>query len=604
MNAAVVKKTQDTLGKVIKKPPLTEKLLCRPPFRYLHDIFSEVIRTTGFMKGLYEENEMKSDSVKDKDSKMAYLQKAIDVVMLVSGEPLAAKPARIVAGHEPEKTNELLQAIAKCCLNKLSSDEAVKRVLAGEKVDLKTKGSTSRSQGKENRDGKERQPDKEEKKKIERSGSREHKDPNQGKEQESRQRDKEDHHDHERTERHHRSEKDHQDKSREQERERDKGRVRERDRDRDKEKTRERDSHRDRSQDKRRDKDREREGDRSNDWNEKNRSGERENDKARVSEKPQQKAAKTVPAPTDVVENQLGNPARIPRPSSAKGQRQKPKVESADESDSEGDGDVQLVQRAIPQENGDSEESSVPDKTVRRVARPSSARPAPPRVRRQESSADGTPAERLSSAKPAAPIILDGKRKSDDEEDEDEQFLVMEAVTPHPDSPKTVREAAHELDADEKHGGLVKKILETKKDYELTPSSSKSKEQNLVSETARKKDRELVMREIDRLRSSIQMVCRSSLPLGKIMDYIQEDVDAMQAELQSWRRENKEHAQALLQEQRITDRAVEPLSAELVELDQLIKDQQDKICAVKSNILKNEEKIQKMVTGINFSSRT
>lgn len=35
------------------------------------------------------------------------------------------------------------------------------------------------------------------------------------------------------------------------------------------------------------------------------------------------------------------------------------------------------------------------------------------------------------------------------------------------------------------------------------------------------------------------------------MDYIQEDVDAMQAELQKWRRENKEHAQALQQEQRL-----------------------------------------------------
>lgn len=54
---------------------------------------------------------------------------------------------------------------------------------------------------------------------------------------------------------------------------------------------------------------------------------------------------------------------------------------------------------------------------------------------------------------------------------------------------------------------------------------------------------------------------------------------------------------------RATDRAVEPLKSELAELEQLIKDQQDKICAVKSNILKNEEKIQKMVTGVNFSSR-
>lgn len=42
MNESVVKKTQEALGKVIKKPPLTEKLLSKPPFRYLHDIFNEV----------------------------------------------------------------------------------------------------------------------------------------------------------------------------------------------------------------------------------------------------------------------------------------------------------------------------------------------------------------------------------------------------------------------------------------------------------------------------------------------------------------------------------------------------------------------------------
>lgn len=56
----------------------------------------------------------------DKDAKISFLQKAIDVVVLVSGEPLSAKPARIVAGHEPERTNELLQRIGRCCLGQVT----------------------------------------------------------------------------------------------------------------------------------------------------------------------------------------------------------------------------------------------------------------------------------------------------------------------------------------------------------------------------------------------------------------------------------------------------------------------------------------------------
>lgn len=52
----------------------------------------------------------------------------------------------------------------------------------------------------------------------------------------------------------------------------------------------------------------------------------------------------------------------------------------------------------------------------------------------------------------------------------------------------------------------------------------------------------------------------------------------------------------------ITDSAVEPLKAELAELEQLVRDQQDKICAVKASILRNEEKIQKLVYGISLSS--
>ena len=74
--------------------------------------------------------------------------------------------------------------------------------------------------------------------------------------------------------------------------------------------------------------------------------------------------------------------------------------------------------------------------------------------------------------------------------------------------------------------------------------------QGPVSDAAQRKARDLVGREMERLRGSVQTVCRSALPLGKIMDYIQEDMDSMQAELLAWRRENQQHAAALQEEQR------------------------------------------------------
>ena len=67
MSAALdesIKKTIDLLGRVIKKTPLNHKLLSRPPFRYLHDIFSEIIRTTGALDGLYSPEELNSENVK------------------------------------------------------------------------------------------------------------------------------------------------------------------------------------------------------------------------------------------------------------------------------------------------------------------------------------------------------------------------------------------------------------------------------------------------------------------------------------------------------------------------------------------------------------
>ncbi|XP_033899415.1 TRAF3-interacting protein 1-like isoform X6 [Acipenser ruthenus] len=620
MNGSIAKKTQETLGKVIKKPPLTEKLLSKPPFRFLHDIFTEVIRTTGFMKGLYSELEMKSENVKDKEAKIAFLQKAIDVVIMVTSEPLSVKPGRIVSGHEPEKTNELLQAMGKCCLNKLSSEDAVQRVLAGEKLDLKGKHpSTSKSQDKENREGKEedkkRHKDKEEIRDTEikdRSTSRDRK-VEQPKYTEAKKTEKDRHKDDEK-----------QEKGRDRERTKERDREKEKSRDRDKEKGREKEK--DREKGKERDRDREKRRERPKEPEEKAKEPEEKAErKSKGTEETRHRKASQLTRKNSKTENdkEHESPARIPRPSSAKGQRRRPKpggqgsqssktdiatfsgnveiAERLDESYSDGEAEILSSDKSMPLENGEAVDAMP---THSKIPRPSSARPAPPRVKRQDS-ADVPSVERIGSGKPLTAVIVDGKKDSDDE-DNDELFVVEEAAPLLPDLPKMEMEPAVELKEDEKHGGLVKKILETKKDYEASQPSSKSKDQDttIVSEATKRKERDLVSREIEKLRSSIQTVCRSALPLGKIMDYIQEDMDSMKKELQMWRSENAEHAAALIKEQRITDNAVEPLKAELVELEQLIKDQQDKICAAKANILRNEEKIEKMVSSINFSSRT
>ncbi|XP_074452112.1 TRAF3-interacting protein 1 isoform X1 [Larus michahellis] len=670
MNEAVVRRTQESLGRVIRKPPLTDRLLSKPPFRYLHDVITEVIRVTGFMKGLYTDFELKSDNVKDKDAKISFLQKAIDAVVMVTGEPLSVKPARVVAGHEPEKTNEFLQAIGKCCLNKLSSDVAVKRILAGEKADVKGKPPSSKSRDKESREAKPEEQkshrDKEGRGETEikdRSSSRDRKP--KGDLNKSEEREKESDKQKNNEDRHRDPERDTFKEGEKQERERNKSRTTKQGKETEKNKGngdiereddlrhdkgqerekkneggREKDRLKGRDKDKARDRDREKDRDRGKD-RERDRQRDREKDGEHLKEHGKDKAERKsadseestlrkMQRPTKdskcQPDNESESPAGISRQPSTKGSRQRARpggegtVETKSMADrisednvaklqekaepglavkqKEGEAENVAPEKPAVSENGEVPNDLPPQPVQRRIPRPSSARPAPPRVKRQES-AEVLLQERSGGGKAVSNVIVD-QQNSDD----DDQFVV-EAALPLPEMPEMEAEPEVELLEDEKHGGLVKKILETKKDYEASQKSSKTteREKPFVSEAARKKERDLVAKEIEKFQVSIQTLCRSALTLGRIMDYIQEDMDAMKNELQMWRQENRQHAEALQKEQSITDSAVEPLKADLAELEQLIKDQQDKICAVKANILKNEEKIRRMVLNINLSSR-
>ncbi|XP_069926056.1 TRAF3-interacting protein 1 isoform X14 [Oryctolagus cuniculus] len=670
MNAAVVRRTQEALGKVIRRPPLTEKLLNKPPFRYLHDIITEVIRVTGFLKGLYTDAEMKSENVKDKDAKISFLQKAIDVVVMVSGEPLLVKPARVVAGHEPERTNELLQMIGKCCLSKLSSEDAVKRVLSGEKGDVKGRVSlTSRPQESDNKHVREEEPrghkEKEDRRNSEikeRSPSRDRKQKEELKEDSKpREKDKEQEKPRE-PERDGRREPE-RDGRREPERdrrrdgEREKARARARqERDRDAERDRERRSEAAREKERLRGRDRDKGKDRDQ---RRVRNGEHSRDPNREKSREQDKLEKKSTSSGEISKKLSDASSKDPKaetetevstraPKSLTSKLSKRQSRNSVEGRKEGTVSAKMLDPGVSglrseprqetaaseaeeagpagQDKSEASESAeVPNglsSTVRRIPRPGSARPAPPRVRRQDS-AEVLATDRAGSGKTVSNVIVDSQNSDNGE---DEQFVV-EAAPQLLEMSEMEMVPATELEEDEKHGGLVKKILETKKDYEKLQQPPRAgekvrgpacagegaacselalgnrPEKSLVFESAWRKEKDIVCKEMEKLRVSIQTLCRSALPLGKIMDYLQEDVDAMQSELQLWRGESRQHAQALQEEQSITDAAVEPLKAELAELEQLIREQQDKICAVKASVLRNEEKIRKMIRSITLSSQ-
>lgn len=121
----VIKKTQDLLGKYFKKPPLTEKLLKKPPFRFIQDIVSAIIKETGFLEGLFTNEELSANITKEKEAKLVFLTKLIEVVKLITGFNLTVRATKIISGQEPTKTNELLQSIGKALDKKISSKEAV-----------------------------------------------------------------------------------------------------------------------------------------------------------------------------------------------------------------------------------------------------------------------------------------------------------------------------------------------------------------------------------------------------------------------------------------------------------------------------------------------
>ena len=78
--------------------------------------------------------------------------------------------------------------------------------------------------------------------------------------------------------------------------------------------------------------------------------------------------------------------------------------------------------------------------------------------------------------------------------------------------------------------------------------------------------------DIEFMRQAIQILCRSTNPLGKSIDFVTDDVDSMSKEYEHWRKEAITCNQQLEEAQKTTEEVIQPLQDSLAELEEKIRE--------------------------------
>ncbi|CAL7948477.1 unnamed protein product [Xylocopa violacea] len=582
----VIKKTQDLLGKYFKKPPLTEKLLRKPPFRFLHDIVSAIINNTGFLEGLYTDEELNSENIKNKEAKLAYLTKLIDVVKLATGINLTVRASKIISGQEPTKTNELLQAIGKALDKKINSTEAIEQYKKGTVKGKSTSSSKlsvvkneKKALSKETSQKKvatAREKSTEPKRRVSNENAPAHEGTHKNENQEIKKNAKitEDQQVEPSQEKvsssaHHRrkssSAKPKQNTSPVALPETTSLQV-----------------------DKKAD-----ESKRQKDSENKSKriahaeSGESQNQMFHTTDTmiSESKFAPNLNVSNNTI-NESTEKVEYKNNSITNNAAPVQNIEKSDQSMS----DIQKFQS----ENNDASISQSNDRPRTSLrppsARPVSARPAAPRIRGK---AELMINEEIITPMGNISVIVEN---SDLKDDDAEDMVVMETRGGGSDSLEDIGTYKIDEQLTQEHGHLVAQILETQK--ELVNNDNVDvipKKTNISWDTSSKRD--VVVKEIDKLRNTIQTLTRATNPLGKLLDYFQEDVEIMQKELLEWRNQYQQVNEQLEMEKMKTQELIEPMKETLKEIDYNMKIQLDKICQTKLQIMKNDHRIQTLLNG-------
>ncbi|KAL7060507.1 hypothetical protein AAHC03_09911 [Spirometra sp. Aus1] len=205
---------------------------------------------------------------------------------------------------------------------------------------------------------------------------------------------------------------------------------------------------------------------------------------------------------------------------------------------------------------------------------------------------------------PSAPPISGLLTENQVDSDDDDSFIIEESGSGVHLARGGLGLGDDLIDEDKQHGVLVTKILQSKE--ELGGGSLVPGERGLskgpaaltvtVDEAARRRERQATEREMERLSQALQSLTRSALPLGKLVDFLQEDLESMQTEYREWKAEDQRLQLQLNMVLNQTDSNLDPLREELRQLEEKKLKYRQMIANLKANVFRNDATIQKMVT--------
>jgi len=240
------------------------------------------------------------------------------------------------------------------------------------------------------------------------------------------------------------------------------------------------------------------------------------------------------------------------------------------------------AKREIPLSRENSKDSNQRPRTSLRPpsARPASARPGAPRRRNVEIVLQPNDQVKMSGINVKLETF-------GDLDDDGENLVIIEDANSHDIVEGTGSEEPvlkGQLDA---QGRLVQQILETQK--ELVHQNAEVEPQQ--SQVARQSS----ARQVNDLRDVIQGLTKAINPMGKLLEFIPEDIDAMQLELNMWRESYTQASMELKRERSLTASATEPMRHQLEQINASIDEYRELIDESRHKILQNNARILKLM---------